>query len=1820
MGKSYHYHTTTSVLTSLFLIFLSSLFQSVIAANSVLLACEITNVEAGEPSCNGDGTYTVDLSVSNNGEGLGTGDLVVEANGNSFTTTAISTATEQLISITLFYDGSPVDITAYYSDAPDCKFEEEGLFVSPEGCSSIGDYVWEDANGNGIQDASESGMEGLIILLTDCDGNIIDQRETDESGRFRFDFLAAGNYKVEIPLPNDGRLYEYAPTNTGSDSASDSDLNEVGTTTCYSLSADENVTDLDGGLIVCPTSAILVCNNALNIPLQDDCQVKVTPEMLVEGSLLCPSSFEVKLFDDTGFIGDVITRSQIGKTLTAFIINIQNENNLCSSEITVMDIVPPEIDCKSEVNEAFMPEYVQVLPGTLNGADPSFKTGGFTCWLDNGELDGNLSHLYENHSFQVDVDDYYHLVLFTDWGDGLGAVVQGEFDDYNPCSNILSFAASASDALPSIDQYNEFGPALDSWLTPDMKPVLQLALPLRSGKEYNLVASHYDGTAAGNYFWAIFSDRKGRLFHPVNDPFEVVEGTVQMDLICSDFDSLFNRTQSLAFLGFPDVQDNCSEITDLEFTDVIQRKSVCGPVVVDRNFTATDGSGNAQNCLQEIHIRKPSQDDVILPTATILIHCDDEDLVFDENGNPHPSITGYPLIWTAYGVQEIDQPICNIVADYSDEIRVDICDGGYTIRREWTIIDWCDVTNTMIYNQIINVADKEGPSIDLTGLKNGAELYPDTFHYSTGPFDCTSAFEVPLPEVSDNCSEDWEMAIEIVSEVQVPILDHGIPIGTKLDTQVLFTVPSGVYPVVSGIPMGCHWIRYIVTDNCGNTSTEVYPVCIEDQVEPVVVCIDNLSVSIGGQGSGRLFASNVDQGSFDACEIDRIEVRRVLETNENCDDVETTYSDFGTFVDFSCCDVGKDISLELKVTDISGNANSCWVEVAVEDKINPQCIAPEPMAIKCTDLPGDFVAGNINQLQSVFGVPDGEDNCGIESFEELDPILELDDCGFGDIVRRFKVKDVAGNESANVCTQLISILPVFNYEIKFPKDVVQTCGTPDPDTLEMNNFACDLLAVRIDEETFTTVQDACFKTFRTFTVINWCEYDELSDPVTIRRDEDCDGSVGDEDVWVLRRPDGTFIDRDNDEENQEPLFGTKGTNCDGESNPEGHWKEVVSTGYWIYTQVVKVVDNDAPELIYTEPDPYCSSDSETCSASVSVPFELKESCTPESLFISAWYDENNDAVPDQEMTVLGGYPDYEISGDFPIGAHAFEILVEDGCGNKVAYRLPFSIVDCKAPIVICIAELNTSLSPVGEEQDLDGDGIEDRGAAVVWASDFVATVTGDCSDEITYSINREGETPHPGQDSLLLLCADSASTKVEIYAWDNSYNPTAIQPDGSIGGPNYNFCTAVVNIADNLGLCRSTAGVITGMVATPENERVNGVEIRLSGEQDQMIITGANGVFNFEGLIEGIDYTIAPFLDDRHNNGVTTFDIIIISRHILGVTPLESPYKMVAADADNSKKLSTLDLIRLRKLILGIESRLPTNTSWRFIDASYRFPIAGDPWFEEFPESVTINELGGIMEDINFMAVKVGDVNNSASLIDTKSLGNGGRIESRTIDKGFNFEITTLDQSLNVGHPIEVWLNAGEVLEVDGFQFTLDFDPAALELIDIDYGLLREANIGQQMVERGLITTSWDRKNMELVEEKLLGLVFRAHEPGYLSDFLEINSVITTSEAYLLDGEHIGVALAFEEEETSDAPFRLYQNRPNPVRSFTQISFDLPKQEHVQFQVFDVTGKSVMYLEQIFPAGRNSIDVDCAEMPEGLLTYSLETATQKAVRKMVIVK
>ncbi|MBK8427684.1 MAG: T9SS type A sorting domain-containing protein [Lewinellaceae bacterium] len=416
------------------------------------------------------------------------------------------------------------------------------------------------------------------------------------------------------------------------------------------------------------------------------------------------------------------------------------------------------------------------------------------------------------------------------------------------------------------------------------------------------------------------------------------------------------------------------------------------------------------------------------------------------------------------------------------------------------------------------------------------------------------------------------------------------------------------------------------------------------------------------------------------------------------------------------------------------------------------------------------------------------------------------------------------------------------------------------------------------------------------------------------------------------------------------------------------------------------------------------------------------------------------------------------------------------------------------------------------------------------------------------------------------------------------------------------FCTAYVNVQANLVGCNTPATATVAGALTNGTQGVEQANVELNGTPNVNMTfpTGDNGAFNFANVPMGANITVTPTKDDNPLNGVTTYDLVLVSKHILGLEPLNTPYKMIAADANRSGSITTFDIVEFRKLILGIYNELPNNTSWRFVDKSYSFPDPSNPFQSAIPENISIGSLSGNMMVNNFEGVKIGDVNGTAIANSLQS------VDDRTAATML-FDVQ--DRTVKAGEVFTVNFKGAE--RVQGYQFTMNFN--GLEVVDIVPGTdMKLDNFG---VFADAITTSVDGAANEFA------VTFRATKAGQISNMLGVSSRITKAEGYSLTNDRLDVAFRFNGAAgsvISGVGFELYQNQPNPFVNKTFIGFHLPEAANATLRIFDETGRMVFTQNGEFAKGYNTISVDRALLnTTGLLYYTLETATDSATKKMI---
>ena len=1257
--------------------------------------------------------------------------------------------------------------------------------------------------------------------------------------------------------------------------------------------------------------------------------------------------------------------------------------------------------------------------------------------------------------------------------------------------------------------------------------------------------------------------------------------------------------------------------------------------IIVRTFTAVDFYNNGTSCQQVIFVKKAKIENVVCP-SDLEFECKNVSgaLTLLQTGTPLLDIDGD--LTTVYDRFPVNQSSCQITTTYKDD-TFRLCAGSYKILRTWTILDWCSVDNLNTIQderrktctQIIKVLDKTPPSVsaqfsqffvlnndlaakdttvnfDGFNIQNGgssAGTIADIYPLGT-PNACGGKFRMTLRADDWNCT--MGKVTFAISDNRVKLI-AGYP-QFNAANQLTTAIFEGNFSNI-----GDYTFTITASDECGlAVSTKIFRVHVRDNIKPNVVCISQTTATLGSQGSVRIQANSFDNGSSDNCGIDRIEVRRM----ENCQDPSDIL--FKQFVDFYCCDAGKNIMVTMRVYDQLGNFSDCMVSVFVDDKYKPTCIAPAPTTVGCKDL--DFA--NL----SLYGEPSLWDNCGIK-----DTIYtyskNLDNCGIGTITRKWVVSDFTGKKDS--CSQIITVRGKSDFTVDFPDDILTDCFATVPSPAQVKammlnnpstkdghiiNNGCGVLAVEVKDDTLTSVPGACYVILRKISVIDWCKYNPNNNAVD--QNANCFGQPVCGDVhgnaqWFFQnQPAWQNLVRPACTNPSERRFrdadGLTGVS-NNPTNPISPYS--FSDGIICFTQIIKINDNTPPQFTSCPVDTIFKDGSNGCAGIAKVTATAQDQCNGTRLgdegLTFKWFLVYKTSKTDS-ITIRGvGNQLYEtVNGvwregvSLPYNQEATVYwTVFDRCNNFTSCSQKIKVVDGKGPSVIC------------QNKNAELAGSNGTAMDVVQISDILTAFSDNCTSTaylnskgilVRASDNPTNKYPTIAQTTVTMTCADAnKSVPLQIWTIDEAGNP--------------NYCTALVNVQDNLNACSvATLSAIVGATKTETDKPVSNVLISNvnNGNTLSSMTTTTNGNFSFNDLTKGNNYILKAKRNDSPANGVSTFDIALISKHLLDVQLITSPYKLIAADVNRDGEVSGADMLLIRNLILRKSTAFPNNTSWRFVDKSYVFKNPTDPFSEDFPETVAVNNLAQ-SATANFVGIKVGDVNGTA--ISNSVLPLSAQVRSA---KSLTFEVD--DVEMQAGVEYSVTFKASD-FKAQGYQFTLNHTEG-VTISKIEMGNLPTMTEQNFAKFKNAVTTSWNG-NFAEKQANAFTFVLKSNKNARLSDVLSIGSNLTQAEAYDKYGELMNIDLRFigtlKTANTEGGNFALFQNEPNPFADNTKISFNLPSESSAKITVYDAAGRILKVIEKQGKSGYNEVQFD-KETASGILYYRLDTPTHSATKKMII--
>ena len=781
------------------------------------------------------------------------------------------------------------------------------------------------------------------------------------------------------------------------------------------------------------------------------------------------------------------------------------------------------------------------------------------------------------------------------------------------------------------------------------------------------------------------------------------------------------------------------------------------------------------------------------------------------------------------------------------------------------------------------------------------------------------------------------------------------------------------------------------------------------------------------------------------------------------------------------------------------------------------------------------------------------DNCWTPEYEE---VIEgsLNECGVGTLTKTITAVDKCGNTSYD--HQTLYVLPRSDFEVIFPEDLVVTCDeeTDLDATAEgagypiISDDDCELIGVTYSDERFETT-DGCYKILRTWKLIDWCVFSP--------------------DIHS-RYPDVIVDDR---------LVASADRCCVHRNLKDD------GDGYMTYLQVIKVIDEIAPEISCNTLEPTCIFDN-NCDAATAQ-YELlasgSDNCTPEN------------EIRYRHIVTMADVPVYYGTGSYldeelPVGDYGVWLIGEDGCGNADSCYTTFSILDCKKPTPYCYNGIATVVMPTTK-------------SITICAKDLDAGSYDNCTEQgkLKFSF-----TENPEDSCKTFVCDDvlfNLNELIEIMIWVTDE------------AGNQDFCTTYIRLQNGSDeACKDisqAAYSVSGTILTESGQLVQNVKVSIEAPGFAFTSnTNNTGTYVFTNIPGHENYRIRPYKNDDPVNGLSTLDIVKIQKHILGVEKLTSPYQMLAADINKSNSITAVDIIELRKIILGYSDQMPNNTSWRFVASDYTFADIYTPW--DASEMRPMQDISEDKSGMNFIAVKVGDVNGSAT---------ASGLQSVEVRSNETWNLTTNHFELTPHTRVDVPVYAYDFSqEITGAQFTVSGHD--VKFLGVRSGSIQVDQSMFAVLEPGLMTVTLDQKGKSLPigSEPLFYIQVESNTKGGAEEAIQLGSLVTAAEACrpnLTDVLRVGWESSTLDHSV-DGWF-MYQNYPNPFSSQTMIGIIAPKDGKADLEIFDIQGKQLLVRHVDCKKGYNEVMLaaDAIGNHTGLLYVKLKAADLTLQQKML---
>jgi len=396
----------------------------------------------------------------------------------------------------------------------------------------------------------------------------------------------------------------------------------------------------------------------------------------------------------------------------------------------------------------------------------------------------------------------------------------------------------------------------------------------------------------------------------------------------------------------------------------------------------------------------------------------------------------------------------------------------------------------------------------------------------------------------------------------------------------------------------------------------------------------------------------------------------------------------------------------------------------------------------------------------------------------------------------------------------------------------------------------------------------------------------------------------------------------------------------------------------------------------------------------------------------------------------------------------------------------------------------------------------------------------------------------------------------------------------------------------------SGQAVFGGQIETQIGYPLDSVLVRIVSADNvsDPVFTDEQGEYLSASVPLGLNYEIRPTKDDLPFPGVSTLDMLFVQRHILRLQSLESPYDIIAADVSGNQDLSVVDIIVMRRLILGVIDEFNVGVTWKFIDADFNFFDPTNPW--PFPEAIDLQNVENSDCNLDYVAIRLGDVDGSFEQ------SRGFTPEERTSSE---VSLSVIQTKLANGlmrydfYPSETNMLYGFQLELNGFDGTASIESKAIDVTD--------ENV--MLSEKSLKMAWTNPQGQEMNPDKALFSVTSATDkmPSLINAKL-------SPEMYL-DTDIIPHQVSLNVTAAEGRLTNIIAN-PNPFSSTVSIEFNHQSNGPVSLAVYDLNGRLILSDSRTFPSGKQVIQINNSQLTEnGTYHFTLSSGVEQHSGKII---